>query len=211
VSGTATGGTAVRHVLLDADGVLQFLPGGWVDRVEPYLGARAEEFMRVSWTEERPALAGEADFLELLQHHLHAFGVDVPADELHRTVWRSIETVPGSIELVHRIRAAGYGVHLGTNQEYHRAAHMRSDLGYDELFDVSCYSYELGVVKPDPRYFTCAAGRIGVDPGAVVFVDDLESSVAGAREAGMAAVHWTFDDGLDVLERGLAEHGVQLG
>lgn len=202
--------TPIRHVLLDADGVLQYLPGGWIDRVEPYLGPRAEEFMKVSWVEELPALSGEADFLELLQHHLDDFGVAVPADELHRTVWRSIETVPSSIELVHRIRAAGYGVHLGSNQEQHRAAHMRTDLGFDELFDVSCYSHDLGVAKPDPRFFSRAAERIGADPAAVLFVDDLERNVDGARTAGMSAVHWTFSLGLDVLERELAAHGVRV-
>ncbi len=201
---------SVRHVLLDADGVLQYLPGGWIERVEPYLGERAEEFMNVSWTEELPALRGETDFLETLQHHLHAFGVDVPAAELHHTVWQSIETVPSSIELVHRLRAAGYGVHLGTNQEKHRAAYMRADLGYDELFDVSCYSYDLGVAKPDPRYFTRAAERIGADPASVLFVDDLEHNVLGAREAGLNAVRWTFGEGLEEIESRLARHGVTL-
>ncbi len=201
----------IRHVLLDADGVLQFLPGGWVDRVEPYLGPRAEEFMRVSWTEELPALRGESDFLETLEHHLHAFGVDVPAADLHHAVWQSIETVPSSIELVHRLRSAGYGVHLGSNQERHRAAYMRADLGFDDLFDVSCYSYDLGVAKPDPRYFARAAERIGVEVADVLFVDDLERNVAGAREAGMSAVHWTFSEGIAEIESRLGEHGVTLG
>jgi putative hydrolase of the HAD superfamily len=85
---------------------------------------------------------------------------------------------------------------------------MRRELGYDDLFDVSCYSAELGVAKPDPAYFRAAARLIGVPPGAVVFVDDVEPNVEAARETGMAGVHWHLRDGHAALEQMLAEHGV---
>ncbi|MEO9325058.1 HAD-IA family hydrolase [Nocardioides sp. C4-1] len=199
------------HVLLDADGVLQDLPGGWFEGVRPWLGDRAEQFIHDSWATEAACLRGEADFLEHLGAHLAAYAVDVAVEELFAAVWTSIEVVPSSIELVHRLRAAGYGVHLGTNQERHRAAYMRTTLGYDELFDVSCYSYELGAVKPEPAYFERAVERIGVGPGEVVFVDDRLDNVESARSVGLAGVHWTFLDGLAELESQLARHGVRLG
>lgn len=31
----------IRHVLFDADGVIQSVPGGWYTAIEPYLGERA--------------------------------------------------------------------------------------------------------------------------------------------------------------------------
>jgi putative hydrolase of the HAD superfamily len=198
----------IEHVLLDADGVLQDLPGGWFEGVRPWLGDRAEAFMRASWSDEEPCLRGEGDFLVHLENQLRAWDVEVPVREVFEAVWHSIELVPSSIELVHRLRAAGYGVHLGTNQEQHRGAYMRTELGYDDLFDVSCYSHELGVTKSDPRYFELAVERIGTEPATVVFVDDVLGNVENARSVGLAAVHWTFLDGLDVLEAALAEHGV---
>ena len=36
----------IRHVLLDADGVVQHMPGGWVAAVERHLDVDAEEFWR---------------------------------------------------------------------------------------------------------------------------------------------------------------------
>lgn len=202
--------TRPEHVLLDADGVLQDLPGGWFDGVRPWLGDRAERFIHESWAAEIPCLRGEADFFDHLGAHLAAYDADVTVEELFAAVWTSIEVVPSSIELVHRLRAAGHGVHLGTNQERHRATYMRTTLGYDELFDVSCYSWELGAVKPEPAYFERAVERIGVDPGEVLFVDDRLDNVESARSVGLAGVHWTFLDGLDELESQLAHHGVRL-
>ncbi|MFB9312173.1 HAD family hydrolase [Nocardioides plantarum] len=202
---------SVRHVLLDADGVLQDLPGGWFERLRPWLGDRAEEFIEQSWIDEVPCLRGEGDFFDHLTAHLAAYDVDVEVGELFASVWTSIELVPSSIELVHRLRAAGYGVHLGTNQEQHRAAYMRTALGYDELFDVSCYSWELGAVKTEPVYFERALTMIGTVPEEVVFVDDRLENVETARSAGLAAVHWDFTEGLATLESRLGEHGVRVG
>jgi putative hydrolase of the HAD superfamily len=201
----------IKHVLLDADGVLQDLPGGWFERLRPWLGDRSEEFIKKSWIDEIPCLRGEADFLEHLGRHLAAYGVEVGAEELFASVWTSIELVPSSIDLVHRLRAAGYGVHLGTNQEQYRAAYMRGELGFDDLFDVSCYSWELGAIKTEPTYFEQAVALIGAEPGEIIFVDDRLDNVETARSVGLAGVHWTFTDGLDRIESRLAEHGVSIG
>ena len=52
--------TPIRHVLFDADGVLQDVPGGYQAAAEPYLGERAMEFLHRAWDDELPALAGSA-------------------------------------------------------------------------------------------------------------------------------------------------------
>lgn len=179
--GVATPG--VRHVLFDADGVLQDIPGGWYAAMEPYLGDRAREFLHRTWKDELPMLAGQGDYMPVLAATLAEYGVPVPAAAVYRDVWQRIEPDPESIELVRALRASGYRTHLGTNQEQHRAAHMREALGYEALFDVICYSCDLGVAKPDPAFFTEAARRIGAEPPAILLIDDSARNVAGARTA----------------------------
>lgn len=199
----------IRHVLLDADGVLQVVPdGGWFALAEPFVGIRAEEFMRRAWVLERPTLAGRGDLRPLLAGLLREYDVAATADELLAAVWYRIEVVEQSFALVESLRRRGYGVHLGTNQDLRRGEHMRTALGYDALFDTSCYSYDLGVAKPDPGFFVAAARRIGCEPAALLFVDDTHANVEGARAAGLAAVHWTVDDGHAALVEALARHGV---
>lgn len=199
---------SIRHVLFDADGVLQGIPGGWDAAMEPYLGQRAREFFYQAWEDEQPMLSGRGDFLPALAARLAEYGVSAPVEDVYRDVWHRIELVGESIGLVRALRANGYGVHLGTNQQNYRMAHMRTVLGYDALFDVSCYSCDLGVAKPDPGFFAAAAGRIGAEPSSILFIDDNAANVDGARAAGLAAEQWDFEQGHEVLLGLLADHGV---
>lgn len=198
----------IRHVMFDADGVLQQLPGGWVAAAEPYFGERTMDFLRRAYAAELPTLAGEGDFHVILAAVLAEFEVTAPLEDVFRDIWLTMVPAPASLALVRALRADGYGVHLGTNQDRHRAAHMREVLGYDALFDVSCYSWELGAAKPDPAFFTAAARRIGAEPAAIMFIDDAARNVAAAQEAGLIAEQWSLDDGHDALRSLLARHGV---
>jgi putative hydrolase of the HAD superfamily len=201
-------GPGIRHVMFDADGVLQNLPGGWIAAAEPFFGPRALEFLQRSYEAELPTLAGQGDHLAILTATLAEFEVTVPVADVYRGIWLSMEPVAASLAVVRALRQGGYGVHLGTNQERYRAAHMREVLGYDGLFDVSCYSCELGAAKPDLAFFTEAARRIGAEPSTILFVDDNAANVAAARESGLSAEQWCIDDGHDVLHGLLARHGV---
>lgn len=200
----------IRHVLFDADGVLQRSAGGMEAAAEPYLGEHTAEFLRRVWDDELLALDGRADLLPMIAAALADFGVTAPVAEIHRAIWLRIEPVEESLALVRTLRRNGYGVHLGTNQARDRAAHMREVLGYDALFDVSCYSCELGACKPSGAFFTEAARRIGADPAAILFIDDAHDNVAAARDAGLAAERWTFADGHDSLLGILGRHGVAV-
>lgn len=204
------GAPGIRHVMFDADGVLQNLPGGWIAAAEPYFGERALEFLEKSYKAELSTLSGQGDHLAILAATLADFGVSVPVGDVYRAVWLSMEPAAASLAVVRALRRGGYGVHLGTNQERYRAAHMREVLGYDALFDVSCYSCELGAAKPDVVFFTEAARRIGAEPAAILFIDDTAQNVAAARVAGLTAEQWCLDDGHDVLRGLLARHGVTV-
>jgi putative hydrolase of the HAD superfamily len=201
-------GSGIRHVLFDADGVIQTIPGGWYTAMEPYVGERAQEFLHGTWKDEKPTLAGQGEYLPLLAARLIEFGVSAPVEQVYRDVWQRIEPDRASLAIVAALRADGYGVHLGTNQERHRAAHMRVALGYDALFDVSCYSCELGLAKPDPAFFAAAARRIGADPSSILFIDDSPRNVDGARAAGLPAEQWEQEQGHEALIALLAGHGV---
>ncbi|NEA36361.1 HAD-IA family hydrolase [Streptomyces sp. SID13031] len=180
-------GSPIRHLLFDADGVLQDIPDGWYAAMEPYVGDRAREFLHKTWKDELPTLAGRGDYLPMLAASLAEYGVLTPTAVVFQDVWHRIAPVEESFAIVETLRRNGYGVHLGTNQERHRGGHMRAALGYDLLFDVSCYSYDLGVAKPDPGFFTEAARRIAADPSAILFIDDSAANIEGARSAGFAA------------------------
>lgn len=201
----------IQHVLLDADGVLQNVPGGWLAALAPYLGDHAEQFIHEANIDEQPCLRGEGDFLPLLAGHLERYGVTQPVAEVYPAVWHDIHVEPTSVDLVRALRDVGLGVHLATNQEAHRASYMKSELGYDDLFDESFYSCDLGAAKPDAAFFTTAVDRLGTTPPEVLFVDDSEPNVVAAREVGLAAEHWHIADGIPRLHGLMAGHGILFG
>lgn len=57
-----------------------------------------------------------------------------------------------------------------------------------EPFQRFFISSELGFRKPHPEAFERVAERMGVEPGRILFFDDTEPNVEGARAAGMHAV-----------------------
>ncbi len=202
--------TRIRHVLLDADGVLQRVPGGLAAALEPFLGDRTGEFLTRAWADEAPTLLGCGDFLPLLATALADFGVGVPAGTIRDAVWHTIEVIDTTRAVALGLRQAGYGVHLATNQNPERAGYMRSALGYDRLFDSSLYSCDLGLAKPDPAFFLEASRRIGADPSAVLLIDDSAPNIAGARSVGMGAELWSHDQPARTLTDLLAAHGITL-
>ena len=54
-----------------------------------------------------------------------------------------------------------------------------------ELFDAVVISGEVGLHKPQPEIYLLACERLGVEPAAAVFVDDLRENCAGAEAVGM--------------------------
>lgn len=58
-----------------------------------------------------------------------------------------------------------------------------------ELFDGVVISGEVGMRKPAPEMYELGAKRIGVEPEACVFVDDLPFNLEPAARLGMATVH----------------------
>lgn len=201
----------VRHVLLDADGVVQRGTGDIPGVLATHLGEGGVEFLTATFPLDSPVLRGEAEVVPLLREALLAAGRDVDVQRLYDDAWLAIEVHRPTLELVAALRASGYGVHLGTNQDPARARFMRATLGYDTVFDTCCYSCELGAAKPTPEFFAGVVDLIGATPAEVLFVDDDPRNVAGARAAGLAAEEWAIEQGDDRLVELLRAHGVEIG
>jgi putative hydrolase of the HAD superfamily len=200
----------VRAVLWDADGVLQHLPDGWEASMRPVVEGHVTDldaFLAEAFEAEKPALVGEADWLEVLPALLERWRVPHLYDRAVQ-VWLSIVPQEKVRDLVTSLRGAGIRCYLATNQTEQRGRYMAEHLGYHELLDGAFWSYELGLAKPDPAYFTAILDRLSIDATEVLFVDDSPRSVEAARSVGLAAEHWHVDHGLEVLRDLLRGHSL---
>ena len=75
-----------------------------------------------------------------------------------------------------------------------------------EIFGArAIFSAELGASKPDPEAYRRLADRLGVAPEEILFFDDDEPLVIGARAAGLSAYQV---GGAAAVRAGLAAHGL---
>lgn len=56
------------------------------------------------------------------------------------------------------------------------------------IFDEMIFSYEVGMVKPDPRMFKLVCERFDVEPSQVVLIDDIDRYCHAAMAEGLYAV-----------------------
>lgn len=69
-------------------------------------------------------------------------------------------------------------------------AEFRNRLPFMTLFHAIVDATYTGILKPDPRAYQAIAADLDVALADCVFVDDQQRNVAGARDAGMQAVHF---------------------
>ncbi len=98
--------------------------------------------------------------------------------------------VPGSLEIVRELHAAGVPLHAITNFGAEFWAAFRPTAPIFDLFRDILVSGEEKLVKPDPAIYALAARRFGHAPGAMLFIDDSAANVAGARTCGWHAHHF---------------------
>ena len=108
------------------------------------------------------------------------------AEQPRRNLWRRL--MPGMIELVDELRAAGVPVAVVSNTEGTLAA-LLDEIGVGDRFVAVADSRRLAIEKPDPRIFAWVAARLGVAPAEIVHVgDSWAADVVGARNAGARAI-----------------------
>jgi putative hydrolase of the HAD superfamily len=94
-----------------------------------------------------------------------------------------------ALGLMDDARTTGYRIGVLSNDAYSFLgkewfAGRREFDGLDAFVDAT----EVGARKPDPKAYLAAAALLGVEPDAVVFLDDTPECVDGANRVGMAAV-----------------------
>ncbi|CCH70075.1 putative hydrolase [Phycicoccus elongatus Lp2] len=188
----------VRAILWDADGVLQHPPSGWNWRAElERVGGPG--FSDIVFEAELPSLRGEEPMRDalarLLFEHPHT---PLEADDLIG-LWEMTDVDPSAMALVDELRRRGMACHLATNQQDHRRAWMRDVLGYDRHFDRVYYSCEMGVVKPDRRFFEIILDDLGLAPDQVGLIDDNAQNVASAQALGIRALRHSPAEGVNGL------------
>lgn len=102
-----------------------------------------------------------------------------------------VTAVPGALDLLDRLRAAGVPLGLVTSGTRDYARHELGAVGALGLFDVLITSDDVTRGKPDPEGCLACCAALGVDPARVVVFEDAPAGVAAAKRAGADCVALT--------------------
>jgi epoxide hydrolase-like predicted phosphatase len=181
----------MRAVILDIGGVLEYTPPtGHTAAWEAELGLAAGELDRRMDDVFRGGSVGTVSEQEVYAALVERLGLS-PAD-LERFVAGLWDEYCGSLNAELTEWFAGlrprYRTGIVSNSFVGAREHEEQRYGFAGITDTIVYSHEAGVRKPDPAIYLLACEQLGVRPEEVVFLDDKEVAVEGARAVGMSAV-----------------------
>ncbi len=135
----------------------------------------------------------------------HAPLIDAYAARFNETI---PGPMPGSLELVERLDAAGVPLFAITNfgHEFWEGFRPTQPI-FDRFRDILVSGTER-LMKPDPAIYALAIERFGIDPAGALFIDDVAKNIAGAESVGIAGHLFT---GAAMLERDLVARGYLPG
>lgn len=178
-------------VVFDNDGLTLDTEQAWT-RAEELLFRRhgsafTDDHKRDLLGSSRPVAAAK------LEGHLRRPGAGLAlVDELFVLVMSELDhgapPMPGAVELIRALRAAGTPVGLASNSARAFVDKALAVAGLEGLFDVTVAGDEVAQAKPAPDGYLAAAAALGADPAACVALEDSRTGVAAARAAGMTVI-----------------------
>lgn len=119
-----------------------------------------------------------------------ALGVQLRGDEYDRLLRGDFLLHDEVIARIAVLREQGYATGLLTNSfvEFRKVLEARVDFG---LFDVVVDSSEVGLRKPEPAIYALVAERLGALGSEILYLDDFDANLVGAKDAGWSTIHVT--------------------
>ncbi|MGV2989887.1 HAD family hydrolase [Vibrio sp. E150_011] len=112
-------------------------------------------------------------------------------DQLFYYVKHTQLVLHGSVNLIERVKHAGYGVYALTDNVVEIVDYLKTNYDFWSLFDGATVSAEVGLLKPQAAIYQSLLSDHNLKASESVFIDDMPYNVEGAEAVGMHAVQFT--------------------
>ena len=204
-----------KAVLFDLGGVVLGSPLHAIADYERELGIAPNFINRVvastapggGWARLERGDTSMEEFFGAFEHDCREAGEEISAREMMLRMNEATKPRASMLRAIKRLRAAKFRVAALTNNwatpdGVNDAGPTDSGTAaLREYFDIFVESSVEGLRKPDPKIYTLTCDRLGVEPSACVFLDDIGSNLKTARAMGIATIKVdTPEDALRELE-----------
>ncbi|MFA6099206.1 MAG: HAD family hydrolase [Patescibacteria group bacterium] len=137
-------------------------------------------------------LTGKRDLKELLEKRRDLWKWKGTIEDLLQQWFKAENHVNQElVALIHQARAKGMSCYLVMNQEKYRTRYVK-EVMFPGVFDYIYSSAEMGVKKPDPKFYQhiindLQNAQVIIEPGDIAYFDDHPSNVRSAKALGLEA------------------------
>ncbi|MFH1587944.1 MAG: HAD-IA family hydrolase [Candidatus Diapherotrites archaeon] len=128
------------------------------------------------------------------RHGIRAIGFDMGGVYFDGDYYtQQLRVKPGMDELIKKLKRK-YIVAVMSNQNAIAHKAFSQSFGLGSVFDREIISGELGAKKPSAEYFKKVCGILKVNPKELIFFDDQQENIDGAKKTGIKAFLFTSVD-----------------
>ena len=151
-----------------------------------------EIFQSDTWLDLNKGLLTESQAKSQYQTELGLSTIE--CDRLFYYVKHTQLLIFGSVALMERLKAAGYGIYALTDNVVEIVTYLKSTYEFWEIFDGAIVSADIGSLKPEPEIFNALLSRYSLAAQETVFIDDMPHNVKGAESVGISAIRFKNSD-----------------
>jgi putative hydrolase of the HAD superfamily len=201
---------ALRAVVFDFGMVLSGKPNAerYAEMVR-ITGLQVERFEDLYWADRLSYDAGKLTGLAFWQQFVREAGLGFDAatiEELNRldaAHWTTHN--PAMVAWQKQLKEHGLLTAILSNMGDTVLASVESKFDWLQGFDVLVWSFQLGMVKPEPAIYEHLLEKLGTRPEETLFLDDKHANVEAARVLGIKALEFSTIEKLrtDLIAAGL--------
>jgi len=120
-----------------------------------------------------------------------------------REVASHIQPFEDSFCLARECKDAGMGVYLLSNFGEEAFKTVRSRIDDFEIFDGGIISWEVNLIKPEPRIYELLLSEHDLNPSQTLFIDDSAPNIEAAEKLGIKVLHLPVGTNLRAAYEGL--------
>ena len=139
-----------------------------------------------SFRSERGEITKQAHWKNVL-HNINVKNANIK--EIDEAFWAGDCLNSELVEFIRKLKK-NYRIGLLSNAFLNAREWLDKRFHFINEFDLSVFSYEVEMLKPDSRIYLLICNRLKVNPSSAVFIDDFFANVQGARNAGLQAMQY---------------------
>lgn len=129
--------------------------------------------------------AGKLTESEYIEDFIKKEGHQISIDKVKEIIRANFVPIPGMLEYLQELKSRGEDLYLLSVHGKEWAEYITEKYGLDNIFTKMYWSFDIGLLKPDPEAFKYALKDIGLNPNEVLFIDDSLENIESARNLGM--------------------------